>query len=100
MLNVGNQYLEAPDAEEALAAADVVARLRGNWGTRNNYTETIDLWVEKVKLTPNPVLVGKALSAIERTLSEPSELLDLWKDSDHFEAWKKSIENLKSRVRT
>ena len=31
----GNGYLESPDSCEALAAAEGVARLQGNWGTRN-----------------------------------------------------------------
>ena len=33
---IGQLYLEAPDASEALSAADIVARLRGNWGQRDS----------------------------------------------------------------
>ena len=32
VLNVGAEYLEATEAEEALAAAETIARLKGNLG--------------------------------------------------------------------
>lgn len=47
VIETGDQYLEAPDATIALAAAEVIARLQGNWGERNSYTEAADGWVEK-----------------------------------------------------
>ena len=38
-LAVGGEYLEAPDAEEALAAAEAVARACSEtFGVRNDYT--------------------------------------------------------------
>ena len=36
----GDEHLEAPDAEETIAAVEVIARLKGNFGERNSYTET------------------------------------------------------------
>ena len=42
VLQAGSGYLEAPEAEEALAAAEVVARLQGNWGVRDVYTAPVD----------------------------------------------------------
>jgi hypothetical protein len=48
-LESGTSYLEAPDAEETLAAADIVARLRGNFGIPNAYTEDIDRWAKNSK---------------------------------------------------
>ena len=44
-LAVGGEHLEAPDAEEALAAAEAVARMLGNFGVRNDYTQAMDVWV-------------------------------------------------------
>src|SRR4029077_20471076 len=41
-LAVGDDYLEAADAEEAIAAAEAVARLLGNFGVRNDYTRPMD----------------------------------------------------------
>jgi hypothetical protein len=99
VLAVGNgEYLEAPYATEALAAIEVVARLQGHWGERNAYTETVDNWVEKTKLKPSKALVQKAHQAIERILSEQSELRELWQDTEEFDAWRASVEDLKARV--
>ena len=35
---VGSEYLDASDAEEAIAAADAIARLKGNFYVKNSYT--------------------------------------------------------------
>ena len=53
VISVGSDYLEAPDAEEAIAAAEVVARMKGKWGERNAYTKTVDLWIETKHQTNN-----------------------------------------------
>src|ERR671935_100774 len=44
VLEVGGEYLEAPVAEEGLAAAETVARMKGQWGVRDAYTEPMDTW--------------------------------------------------------
>jgi hypothetical protein len=98
VLATGSDYLEVPDAEEALAAVEVIARLQGNWGIRNAYTETVDSWVELNPLTPSTELVQKAHEAIDRILNPPSELLELWEESEMADEWKRSVFELKSRV--
>jgi hypothetical protein len=98
VLATGSDYLEVPDAEEALAAAEVIARLQGNWGIRNAYTETVDSWVELNPLTPSTELVQKAHEAIDRILNPPSELLELWEESEMADEWKRSVFELKARV--
>ena len=60
VLAEGVEYLESPDACEALAAIEVIARLQGNWGEKNAYSESIDAWVEKTKLVPSKALAEKA----------------------------------------
>jgi hypothetical protein len=32
VIGVGAEYLQAPEAEEGLAAAETVARMKGQWG--------------------------------------------------------------------
>ena len=90
--------MEAPEAEEALAAAEVVARLQGNWGPRNAYTETVDAWVERTALEVSEGVVTKAKTVIKRVLATPSELLELWQEAPEFEAWKALVEQLVERV--
>jgi hypothetical protein len=99
VLAVGPGYLEAPDAEEALAAGEVVARLQGNFSEKNSYTGTVDTWVAENNLGVSPGLARKSLAAIDRILSGPSEIVELWKESDEYGAWKACIDNLKSRIR-
>ena len=99
VLATGAECIEAPDAEEALAAAEVIARLQGNAGFSDAYIETINTWVEENKLNVSAALANKACSALERILLEPSELMELWEESDEFGVWKSVVENLKSRIR-
>lgn len=98
VLSVGEDYLEAPEATIALAAIEVLARLTGNWGERNSYTETIDKWVEQATAVPTREILLDAQSAIDRILGENSELRELWEDSDDYDAWVQSVQSLRSRV--
>lgn len=98
ILKVGNEYLEAPDACEALAAAEIVARLSGRSGEKSAYTEEIDKWVARIKLVPSSELLDKARRSVARITMEPSELLDLWTESEEGEAWKGSVNDLLARI--
>jgi hypothetical protein len=94
----GEDYLEAPDACEGIAAAEVVARLQGKYGERNSYTEVIDNWVAEVKIKPTADINKKAHAVLDRVLSESSELLELWQDSGELDTWRKSVLDIKSRI--
>jgi|SRR5579864_3703251 len=100
VLKAGTGYLEAPDAEEALAAADIVARLQGKFGQRDAYTEEIDKWAEsnKVTLAPSADLLEKACRVLVRVMIEPSELAELWEESDEADSWKASVNELSQRL--
>jgi len=100
VLAVGDDYLESPEASEAIAAAEAVARLQGHFGICDSYSEILDAWVKKVQLKPSPALAAKAQRALDRILNEPSELLELWTDSDEGEAWTAAIKELRSRIAT
>jgi hypothetical protein len=91
-------YLEAPNAEEGLAAADIVARLNGSPGAQTSYTATTDAWVERSESTPSDALIEKARRSIKRILTQPSELLELWQDTADFEVWKRSVEEVSLRL--
>lgn len=93
------EYLDASEASEAIAAVEAVARLQGNWGKRSAYTEPLDVWVERVKLTPQVTLVNQALAALDRIVAEHSELRELWDDSEEAEAWLAAVAELRGRVR-
>jgi len=97
-LDAGTEYLEAPDAEEALAAAETLARLKGRFGARNAYTEPVDKWVSEHKIVPPQGLVDSALKVIDRILTPPSEILELWEEGEDFQKWKDHLDDLKKRL--
>ena len=97
-LAIGNDYLEAADAEEAIAAAEAVARLLGNFGVRNDYTRTMDDWVSWMPEKPSLELLTKAWRMVARVQQPPSELLELWARSDEPEAWSRSLADLTVRL--
>lgn len=94
-----NDYLEAPEASNALAACEVLARLNGKPGYKNSYTEKVDEWVAAHPLKPSDELMKRANAAIDRILGENSELKDSWKDSDKKASWLASVEDLRQRLR-
>jgi hypothetical protein len=98
VLNFGDESVDNHLAAEAIAAAETIARLKGNWGVRNSYTERMDKWVETTKLVPSHALIDKALQAIDRILTEPSDMLELWSDSKYLDEWKESVKELSDRL--
>ena len=99
VLVAGSEYLEAPEASQAIAAAEAVARLQGNFGIKDAYSETVDIWVGKVKLSPTSQLITKTRQALARIISEPSELLELWQESDEADSWLGAVSELRARIR-
>jgi hypothetical protein len=100
VLDAGEEYLDADVASEAIAAVEVIARLKGHFGVRDSYSKSTDTWVETHPQQPPQDLVALAIHALDRILVQPSELLELWEESDEFEAWKSSVLDLKTRAST
>ena len=89
-----DEYLEAPDASVALAAAELVAAAGGK--PPKDFPEQAAAVVPKV--TEHRVLRTDALSAVKRVL-EKSELRELWAQTEHFDAWRAEVENLIERLK-
>ena len=67
--DVGDGYLDQDVACNALAACEVVARLRGNPGYTNAYTKKVDEWVAAhASLRPSATLVDRAVAVVDRIL--------------------------------
>jgi hypothetical protein len=98
VLSSEGDYLEAPDAEEGIAAADIVARLRGSPGQQSTYTAAVDAWVAKSEPVVSDEMAQKAKQVIARVLAEPSELLELRAESDDFDGWKRAVEDVARRL--
>ena len=93
----GSSEIDAILGVEAVAAAEVVARMRKRPGTKDSYSETADKWVESHGRPPSPELVHKATAAIDRVSQPPSELLELWQESGEDE-WMDAINDLRERL--
>lgn len=97
VLEVQDEYLDADIASMGLAACEVIARLKGNCGLRNSYSERADRWVEQHRIQLPANLIHAALAVIDRILAPPSELRELWEEGDASE-WRQAVENLRERV--
>ncbi|MER5962661.1 DUF4259 domain-containing protein [Streptomyces sp. NPDC002057] len=85
----GAEYLDADVAVEAIASAALLAaQCPGGDPVTTSYAP-------KDPLPPLPAeLRPEAVAALDRVLVEPSELLELWEESDG-EAWKAGVRKLR-----
>ncbi len=89
-------YLEAPDAANALAAAEVVATIAGK-PMSGDLPDSVEEFRKRVTAAPSPELISLAVSAVKRIESD-SELKELWEESGSYDEWKAVIADLLSRL--
>jgi hypothetical protein len=94
----GGDYLDAELACNALAACEVLARVRGNFGYRDAYTEKVDLWAVRHRAVVSDVMLRRATSAIDRILGERSELRELFEADASREKWRGGVFDLRRRL--
>jgi len=92
------EYIDTTVAEEALVAIEVLARLKGNFGKDNAYSEDVDKWVKNHPLQVEDALLQKAKEAIDMILSDKSELKELWEEVDEYDVWSSEVLDLKDRL--
>lgn len=98
VLELGDEYLEADQACEAVAAAEVLAKILGRGTQTDTYTEKVDEWLQTISEQPSADLLNKAKQVLRRVLAEDSELKELWEESDDAEAWRDNIQTLIARL--
>jgi len=91
-------YIDTTVAEEALVAIEVLARLKGNFGKDNAYSEDVDKWVKNHPLQVEDALLQKAKEAIDMILGDKSELKELWEEVDEYDVWSSEVLDLKDRL--
>lgn len=91
-------FIDEPFGCEALAACEVLARLKGQFGARDSYTESVDDWVRKHPQTPSRELISRADKVIDMVLGEQSELRMLWSESGEENEWVAAVEALRKRL--
>jgi hypothetical protein len=99
VLSAGDDLIEASTGEEALAAAEVVAWISGNPGRADDLGDDLQSWIDDQDIDVESGLQKRALRVVNRVFNEPSELLDNWKESEDFADWRKSLADLKDRLK-
>ncbi len=90
-------YLEAPDASNALAAAEVVAALKGAPTVSAIVVEDYLPVIARSGIPVTGELVALVLRAIDRVASD-SELKELWDEVEDAPAWRAEVAALRERV--
>jgi hypothetical protein len=88
-------YLEAPVCAAALAAAEVIAALRGKPALE--LPEEITRWVATNPGDPGGELVDIAKRAVD-AIAARSELKELWEESGDFDEWHATVNDLRVRL--
>jgi hypothetical protein len=89
------EALEAPECENAAAAAESLCVLLGKPGAST--PKEVSEWVSGEKMRPSPRLIKDAVQAVEAILAK-SELKDLWDESDESAAWRSEMESIRDRL--
>ena len=93
-LDLGEDYVEAPEASIVLAACEVVAAGLGN--TSPQLSETVVAWA-KANSTDAAQRKSAAKHAAERVRDE-SELQELWSEAEEFSEWQRHVDETISRL--
>jgi hypothetical protein len=91
-------YLEAPEAQQGIAASEVIALVLGHASAASQAEEELTAWVARIKPSVNATVVSQAVQVVDRVLAPDSELRELWEESDEFNAWQTDVRALRARL--
>ncbi len=89
------EYLEAPAACETIAAAEVVAALKGS--PAEGAPPAVVEWAKKHPQAMTPELNAAAVQAMDR-VRKNGELKDLWMEADGLNDWIAAMRELQARL--
>ncbi|RYG97568.1 MAG: DUF4259 domain-containing protein [Alphaproteobacteria bacterium] len=92
------EYVEAPDATQAIVAAEIVAAALGRSTLAAQREEDLTRWLARIRPTIDGELAGKARNALARILAPNSELRELWEESEDFSDWQASVTELQQQL--
>jgi hypothetical protein len=92
----GEEYLDAPEAEEAIAAAEVVAAGTGQPAAQ--LPDAVRAWIASNPAALSANEAQLALSAVDRVTSDESELHELWVEDAGDPDWSASVADLRQRL--
>lgn len=92
-----DDYLDADDCLDALAAAETLAALKN--GPTPDLPEDVKIWVSEQYVTIEQDLIELALQAIDRIMTD-SELKELWEEGDEPPLeWYAVVDDLRTRLK-
>jgi len=94
-LDKSDGFIDAADAEKAIAASELVAASRG-FPALDLPPEAV-LWVKSQKYRAPDALSMKAILVVARILTN-SELRDLWDGTDSADKWLSAVRDLQTRL--
>lgn len=89
-----DEYIDMDEASEALASAEVVAILSGSMNT--NIPEELKEWLNGKILEDEQL--KKIAKSVVISIRDNSELREAWNESDSFQQWLNTIEELIERL--
>lgn len=93
------EFVEAPDACQAIVAAEVIAAALGRPTAAALQQEGLQRWVARLRPGIEPTLAQRAHDALTRILAPNSELLELWEDTDELTEWQATVNELMQQLR-
>ncbi|MGN6789089.1 MAG: DUF4259 domain-containing protein [Rhodanobacteraceae bacterium] len=91
-------YLEAPEAQQGLAACEILALALGHSSAASQAEEDLTAWVVRVNPSVDAAVVSQAVQVVDRVLATGSELRELWEESDGFKDWQADVTALRTRL--
>lgn len=85
------EYVEAPDAELAIVAAEIVAAARGRASPAAQQEEGLADWLARIRPSIDDDLLRQCRDALARILGDHSELRELWEETDSAHAWRATL---------
>ena len=90
-------YIEVDEAQEAVAAGEVLALLLKRPGA--NLPERLTTWATAHPLRVDDALHAQAVTAVEKVYAA-SEMRELWEETPDFGAWETAVQDLLTRLKT
>lgn len=90
-----DDYIEVDDAQEAMAAGEVVALLMGRAGEK--LPERLITWQQAHPLKADDALREQAAQAVQKVF-DASEMRELWEETPNFAEWQAAVQDLLKRL--
>ena len=92
------EYVEAPDACQAIVAAEIIAAALGRPTLAAQGEEDLTRWLARIRPTIDADVAARARDALARILASNSELRELWEETDDFSEWQASVAELAQQI--